>query len=111
MNKSIIHTTIDILGKSYSVRCPESEVASLQEAAKILNQKMAEVQESGKAINLERIAIITALNLTYEFLQADQQKQVFYDRINQRIADLQSKLDSKLNPYAKAELLYQTEQN
>ena len=64
-------TTVEILGKLYSIRCLESELKSLQQAAALVNQKMTEIQTSGKAINLERIAIITALNITHQFLQSD----------------------------------------
>jgi cell division protein ZapA len=106
---SVVNTSIEILGKFYSVRCPETELLSLQEAAKFLNQQMAEVQESGKAINLERIAIISALNIAHQFLQADQQKNGFINKVNQRIAQLQTKLDSALNRPLASELLYTTE--
>lgn len=67
-----VNTTIEILGKPYPIKCLESELQGLQQAAQYLHEKMTEVQESGKAINLERIAIITALNIAYEFLQVDQ---------------------------------------
>jgi len=97
MTDKIVSTTIEILGKPYPVRCPESEVSALQQAAKYLHDKMAEVQESGKAINLERIAIITALNITYEFLQGDQQKNTMTTKINQHILDLQEKLETTMN--------------
>lgn len=102
-------TTIEILGKPYPVKCPESELESLQKAAEYLNKKMEEVQASGKAINLERIAIITALNIAHEFLQAGQQKEGIVQKINQRILKLQSKLDEAINQVQQAELIYTTE--
>lgn len=107
-NKSI-NSTIEILGKFYSVRCPEEELKSLQAAADFLNKKMLEVQDSGKAINLERIAIIAALNITYQFLQLDEQKNSLMGKINQRIASLQDKLDSAINQTLQTELIYTAE--
>lgn len=92
MTDKAINTSIDILGKTYSIRCPEAEVSSLKNAAEFLNTKMLEVQESGKAINLERIAIITALNIAYQFLEQNQNKASLVDKINQRIHSLQDKL-------------------
>ncbi len=110
MNHSkLINTSVEILGKHYAIRCPESELQSLQQAAHYLSGKMAEVQDSGKAINLERIAIITALNMTYEYLQVDQQKESFIQKINHRIAQLQGKVDSVLQATAQAELIYTDE--
>ena len=106
---NLIDTTIEILGKHYPVRCPESELVSLQQAAQYLNNKMNEVQESGKVINLERIAIITALNIASQFLQMDQQKNSFMNKINQRISTLQDKLDSAMNKKSQTEFVYTTE--
>src|SRR5476649_810426 len=93
MTDKTINTTIDILGKIYPIRCLESEVKTLQQAAQFLNQQMMEVQDSGKAINLERIAIITALNIANLYLQADAQKNKLSDTINSRIQQLHEKLE------------------
>ncbi len=109
MTDKIVTTTIEILGKVYPVRCSEAEVSSLQMAAQMLNKKMSEVQESGKAINLERIAIITALNLANQLLQSDTQKSVVMQNINQRLLQLQNKVDSALNEVTQAELIYSAE--
>lgn len=106
MTNKTVNTTVEILGKPYPIRCPESEVESLKQAAAFLNQKMSEVQESGKAINLERIAIISALNIAYQFLQIDQQKSSLMSRINQRISNLQDKLESAINKPLQTELIY-----
>lgn len=91
-----LSTTIQILGKPYSIKAPESALQSLQEAAEFLDKQMSLVKESGKAINLERIAIITALNIAHQFLQLDQQKNSLVNNINQRISQLQDKLDSAM---------------
>ncbi len=104
-----VNTTIEILGKKYPIRCLENEVSSLQQAAIFLNQQMKEVQDSGKAINVERIAIITALNIAFRFLQADAQKNTFSSQINQRIAQIQGKLESVLGGHSQAEFIYSTE--
>ena len=106
MSEKIINTTIEILGKFYQIRCPESEVNSLQQAAALVDEKMNEVQASGKAINLERIAIITALNIAHEFLQHDQQKTSLVDKVNQQITHLQEKIESVINKGKQTELVY-----
>jgi cell division protein ZapA len=63
------------------------------------------VQESGKAINLERIALITALNLANQLLQTHQQKSGLMNKVNQRISMLQEKLDSAINKTLQIELV------
>lgn len=109
MTDKTVSTTIEILGKLYPVRCLESELNLLQQAVELLNQKMSEIQESGKAINLERIAIITALNMARQLLQTDQQKSSFMNKIQQHIAHLQDKLDTTINKTLQTELIYTPE--
>lgn len=106
MKEKTINATIEILGKLYPVRCLESEVNSLQQAAQFLNRQMEMVQDSGKVINLERIAIITALNITHKYLELDQQKIDLVDRINHRIKQLQEKLEDATNKTLQTELIY-----
>ena len=101
MSKTI-NTTVEILGKMYPIRCPEAELSSLHQAAEFLSQKMAEVQESGKAINLERIAIITALNIAYQLLKESDLKNKIYQQIEQ----LQTKLDHAMQQTRQTELIY-----
>jgi cell division protein ZapA len=109
MTDKTVSSTIEILGKPYPIRCPESELQALQEAAKYLHDKMSEVQESGKAINLERIAIITALNIAYELLQGEQQKSSIVTKVHQRIMHLHDKLDTAINKALQTELIYTAE--
>jgi cell division protein ZapA len=109
MTDQAISVTIELLGKPYVIRCPESEVKSLQQAAAVVNQKMTEIQESGKAINLERIAIITALNIAHDYLQIDQHKSSIMTKINHRIAQLQDRIDSAINHTLHTELVYSSE--
>jgi cell division protein ZapA len=109
MTEKTVTSMVEILGKPYSIKCLESELESLQKAANYLSEKMLEVQESGKAINLERIAIITALNIAHQFLQTDNQKNSFVNKINQRIVNLQDKLDSAINKILQTEFIYTTE--
>lgn len=106
MTTKPINTTVEILGKFYSIRCPESELQSLQQAARFVSQKMQEVHESGKTINLERIAIITALNIAFELQQVDQQKQGFMSKLNDKILQLQERMDYAIN---NTELVYTAE--
>lgn len=109
MTSPAISITIELLGKPYAIKCPESERQSLEQAAKLLNQKMLEVKESGKAINLERIAIISGLNLAYQFLQMDHQKNHLTEHINQRIKQLQEKLEAAIHSPQPLELIYTAE--
>ena len=63
------HTvTVSILDKDYQVACPPEQERALIEAAHHLDRQMRGVRDSGKVIGLERIAVMVALNTTYELL-------------------------------------------
>lgn len=56
------------MGRAFKVACPPEDRAGLLEAVDYLDRKMQEIKEAGKIANLERIAIMAALNITHEFL-------------------------------------------
>ena len=63
--------TVRILDRDYHVACPPEERESLLKAADYLSRQMAEVRDSGRVVGIDRIAVMVALNLAHEFLQAD----------------------------------------
>jgi len=109
MTDKTVNTTIEILGKYYPIRCPEAEVDSLQQAARLLNEKMSEIYDSGKVINLERIAIIAALNIANQLLQQSKQKETWVNKINSHLTALQDKIETSINKHLQTELLYSNE--
>ncbi len=62
--------TVKILDKDYQIACPPEQEAELLVSAKYLDKQMRGIRESGKVIGLERIAVMAALNISYELLQA-----------------------------------------
>lgn len=65
--------TVQILDKDYQVACPEDQQAQLVVSAKYLDTQMRSIRDTGKVIGLERIAVMAALNISYELLQATEQ--------------------------------------
>ena len=65
---------IKLLSKEFAVLCPEDQKADLFAAAAHLDKKMREIRNSSKAIGMERISIIAALNLAHELLALRQQQ-------------------------------------
>jgi len=63
--------TVRILDRDYHVACPPEERESLLKAADYLSRQMADVRDSGRVVGIDRIAVMVALNLAHEFLQAD----------------------------------------
>jgi cell division protein ZapA len=60
---------VKILEKDYLVACPNDKRAALEGAASHLDAKMREIRASGKVHGTERIAVMAALNITYELLE------------------------------------------
>lgn len=96
--------TIQLLGKEYQIKCPEAETNALQRAAQYLEEKMRLTGESG-IISLDRIAIIAALNVSHQLLMLEQQKNQHAHSVNNRLTDLQSKIETALAQNKQMELL------
>ncbi|GAA5315826.1 MAG: cell division protein ZapA [Candidatus Pelagadaptatus aseana] len=64
---------VKILDKEYQIACPPEEREALRQAAQNLDDRMRVIKSSGTVIGLERIAVMAALNLSYELQQASEQ--------------------------------------
>lgn len=94
----ITTVSVKILDKEYQVSCRQDEVDALTTSARYLDQQMRTIRESGKVFGLDRIAVMTALNLANELLQkrqtessvqreADTMVRVLTDRITEALAE------------------------
>lgn len=61
---------IQVLDREFLVACPDDEKGELLESAAYLSERMREIRDSGKVVGAERIAVMAALNITHEMLQA-----------------------------------------
>ena len=62
--------TVRIMGKEYTVACPPEEHGALVRSADYLNERMTTIRRRGKALGAEKIAVMAALNLARELLEA-----------------------------------------
>ncbi len=88
---------INIMGREFRVACPENEQKGLLDAVDYLNKKMQEVRDNGKVIGLERIAIMTALNIAHEFLSTRVGGGFDIAEIKRRIAGMEVAIDHALS--------------
>ena len=77
--------TISIMNKEFQVACPEGEEEALQRAARYLSEQMQEIRQSGKVVGMDRIAIMTALNMSHELLRGQSKVQTSQDYAKLRI--------------------------
>lgn len=83
---------VDLMGKEYRVACPEESRQDLERAARLLNERMHEIKSQGKLYGTERVAIMAALNLAYDYLNAIGGS----ESLQSQIRNLNSKLEGVL---------------
>ena len=91
--------TVSILDKDYQVACPPEQQAELTVSASYLDKQMRSIRETGKVIGLERIAVMAALNISHELLQATELEDTAIpaaDVTDDEVSALASKIDEAL---------------
>ena len=89
--------SVSILDQDYQFTCPDDEREALKAAALYLDEKLRETKSAGTLVALERIAVMTALNLSDELLKARARDQRRQEQVDQRIRVLADELDDALN--------------
>ncbi|MFT6387529.1 MAG: cell division protein ZapA [Cellvibrionaceae bacterium] len=85
---------VHILGKDYQVACLHEDRDALLRAAAELDKRMRDIRLSGSVIGVERIAVMAALNLSNEVLQAGHPISEDDDAL---LRDLHQRLDKALS--------------
>jgi len=82
-------------GREYSVVCAQEERDDLLAAADYLSQQMQKVQRSGKVLSPERCAVMTALNMAYDFNQLLKSRN-HTELLGDHLEQIQNKIDLAL---------------
>src|SRR5210317_870732 len=96
--------SVRILEKEYQFACPASERNELLNAAEFLNAKMRQIRDTGKVVGLDRIAVMTALNLANELLGARSQDELRDEGLGIRIKSMRERVESALESGKQLEL-------
>jgi len=88
--------SVSILDKDYKISCPTGEQPALLASAKYLDGKMREVRDNGNMMGIERVAVITALNITNDFLSSNQVQQELGKDLSPRLKSLEEKITQAL---------------
>jgi cell division protein ZapA len=84
-----------LLGKEYPVVCGRDEEHELRVAARYLDDKMRKIRDGGRIIGTERIAVMAALNIAHELIQAQEQLKSG-SAVGDRLSAMSRKIDSTL---------------
>ena len=104
MNNTQLPISVTILDKEYRVACGPDERDSLLESARLVDERMREVRNTGRVIGTERIAVMVALNIAHELLEFKHHKSDDAQSISRRIQNLQEKIELALNTSKQLEL-------
>lgn len=83
---------VNIMGRDFTVSCTDEERPGLMDAVNFLDKKMRDIRDSGKIVGVERIAIMTALNLSHELLNS-KNGNVDVGDFKRRITQMQDQID------------------
>jgi cell division protein ZapA len=92
---------VNILDREFLIGCTAEERAGLIAAAGYLDGKMREVRGSSRTQGLDRIAVMAALNIAHELLQARQNNESQSGALAQHLQAMRTKLDAALAPRLK----------
>ena len=86
---------VNIMGREFSIACPEDEREGLLAAVSYLDKKMCDIRDAGKVVGNERIAMMAALNLAHELLNT-KSGGVDVGGAKRRINDMQKHVDAAI---------------
>lgn len=96
MSEAVKHLDISIMGREFRVACPAAEEETLLQAVQLLDARMHDIRTAGKVIGIEKIAIMTALNITHEFLSTKVEGGFDIGSIQRKIDNMNSTIDAAL---------------
>lgn len=87
---------IKLLDRSYRVMCPDGQESALREAARQLDERLTETRGTTKLSNMEQIAVMTALNLCHEWIQASHEQTKHTAALEDKIRLLQATIEKAM---------------
>ena len=91
---------VKVLDREFTVGCEPGERDKLMAAAHFLDARMREVRGSNRMAALDRVAVLTALNLAAELLQGKQQDGSQDHAIVRTLGEMNRKLDGLFDSLA-----------
>jgi cell division protein ZapA len=100
----VTRVSVRLLDREYQVACPAEERSDLLDSAEYLDTKMREVRDSGKVVGLDRIAVISALNLANELIKLRRNGSTVDTDVGAKLKTLRERVESALEKGQQMEL-------
>jgi cell division protein ZapA len=91
---------VRILDRGFTVGVEPAERDSLMQAAAFLDARMREVRGNNRSAALDRVAVLTALNLAAELLQARKAGGAGDQALSRALSEMNRKLDGLFDSLA-----------
>ena len=88
---------IKLLGRDFSISCPEEEKANLLKSVNYLSHKIEEIHKTGNVIGVDKTIIMAALNITHEFLNQEGGSNIHTMDYKNKLSNLGSLIDQVLD--------------
>ena len=96
MSSDSTTVSVRILDKEYQVTCPTDEVEELTASARYVDEQMRTIRDSGKVLGLDRMAVMTALNVTHDYLRLEHDNASSSKSIERRVSLLSERVANVL---------------
>ena len=100
----VTRVSVRLLDREYQVACPAEERSDLLDSAEYLDAKMREVRDTGKDVGLDRIAVISALNLANELIKLRRNSSSVDAELGAKLQKLRDRVESALEKGQQLEL-------
>ena len=100
MSEEPIGVTIKVLDKDYRIACPPHEQEELMASARLLDERMREIRQTGRVVGSDRIAVVAALNIAHELIQLQRAKGGQNNETSHRLSQLQERIAATLSAEA-----------
>lgn len=93
--------SVSVLNREYLLACRPEERAELLACARYVDQKMSAIRDAGKVVGADRIAVLAALQIAQELMNARATDGTAIGEARRRIRELNTLADEILAPQEK----------
>jgi cell division protein ZapA len=90
--------TIQLMNKTYKIKCPVEEMDNLQLAAKKLNTTISQKKTQFKTLDATHILLLAALDLSHELINQEQKQNQQREQLADFIHSLEERLQKASEP-------------
>lgn len=89
--------SVNILDRTYKIKCPSSDAQDLQESALYVDEQIRKLRQSSNITSIEQLTIVTALNICNELMLLKRTRHNSLESFNQRVQSIQERIKGFLS--------------